>query len=159
VDILVNCAGSFLWKPFLEMTGEEWQSVVDTNLSAAFHTTQSTARLLIDQERGGAIVNIASIHGSIADPNVVAQCASKAGLIGLTKATAEALRPFDIRVNAVSPGSIDPDSAHRRGESPRKRVTQADVASLVTYLVSDLSRSLTGVVIDAFGGTRTVIKV
>jgi NAD(P)-dependent dehydrogenase (short-subunit alcohol dehydrogenase family) len=158
VDTLVNCAGVFVWKPFLEISGEEWRQVLETNLSAPFVLTQRAAKQMIQQGRGGSIINISSIHGSVADPHVVPQCASKFGLEGLTRAAAEALRQFDIRVNAVAPGSLAPDSAERRGDSPRKQVTQADVATLVVYLASDLARSLTGVVLDAFGNTRTVIK-
>jgi len=159
VDILVNSAGLFVWKPFMEFSLEDWRRVLDTNLTAAFLLIRSAARVMIDQGRGGSVVNITSVHGSVGDPNVVAQCASKSGLVGLTRAAAEALRPFDIRVNAVSPGSIDPDSADRSGESPNARVTQADIATLVVYLSSDLARSITGSVIEAFGSTRTQIKI
>lgn len=158
IHILVNSAGLFLWKPFMEVTRREWCEVLETNLTSAFCLSQSVARAMIDQGRGGAIINIGSIHGSVPDPHVVPQCASKFGLVGLTKATAAALRDFDIRVNLVAPGSIEPDSAGRRGGSPRERVTQADIASLVVYLASDLAKTVTGSVIDAFGATRPIIK-
>ncbi len=158
VDILVNSAGSFLWKSFMEFSVAEWREVLDINLTAVFCTIQSAARRMIDRGRGGAIVNIASIHGSVPDPSVVAQCASKAGVMALTRAAAEALRPFDIRVNAVSPGAIRPDSASVRGDSPRSQVTEADLAALVVYLSSDFARTITGSVIDVFGGTHAVIK-
>jgi NAD(P)-dependent dehydrogenase (short-subunit alcohol dehydrogenase family) len=159
VDILVNSAGCFLWKSFMELSLSEWREVLEVNLTSAFALTQSAARVMIDEGRGGSIVNIASIHASVADENVVAQCASKSGLLGLTRASAEALRPYDIRVNAISPGSIQSDSAQVRGESPRKQVTQADLAMLVVYLSSDFARTITGAAIDAFGSTRTLIKI
>jgi NAD(P)-dependent dehydrogenase (short-subunit alcohol dehydrogenase family) len=158
LHILVNSAGLFLWKPFMELTRQDWRDVIDTNLTAAFSLTQSAARAMIDGGWGGSIIHIGSIHGAVPDPNVVPQCASKAGLVGLSRAAAAALRPYDIRVNVVAPGSIDPDSAQRRGGSPREQVTQADLASLVVYLASDLARTVTGAVIDAFGNTRTMIK-
>jgi len=158
VDILVNCAGVFLWKPFLDVSFEEWHQILSTNLTAAFVLTQKVAEVMIDQGRGGSIINISSVHGLVGESSMVPQCASKFGLVGLTRATAEALREFDIRVNAVAPGAMEPDSADRRGESPRERITQADVATLVVYLASDLARSLTGGVMEAFGSTRFLIK-
>jgi 3-oxoacyl-[acyl-carrier protein] reductase len=158
IDILVNSAGVFVWKKLLDLTAEDWDRTIATNLTAAFHLTQAAARAMIERERGGSIVNIASIHSFAADPHVAAQCASKAGLVGLTRAAAEALREFDIRVNAIAPGSIEPDTASRRGETPRAKVTQADVASLATYLASDLARSITGATLEAYGNTRVVIR-
>jgi len=158
LDLLVNNAGVFIWKKFLELTPEEWNRTIATNLSAPFHMTQAAARFLIDQGHGGCIINITSIHASVGDPNVAAQCASKFGLAGLTWAAAEAFREFDIRVNAIAPGNIEPDSPDKRGESPRRKVTQGDIATLVVFLASDLARSLTGVTLDAFGSTRAVIK-
>jgi NAD(P)-dependent dehydrogenase (short-subunit alcohol dehydrogenase family) len=158
IDILVNSAGVFVWKKFLDLTVEDWDQTISTNLSAAFHLTQAAARAMIERGRGGSIINIASIHAFAVDPNVAAQCASKAGLVGLTRAAAEALRDHDIRVNAIAPGSIEPDSPARRGESPRMKVTQGDVASLAIYLASDLARSLTGATLEAYGNTRVTIR-
>lgn len=158
VDALVNCAGVFLWQKFFDLAPEDWDRTLATNLSAPFLLTQEAARAMADRGRGGSIINIASIHGVIGDPNVVAHCASKFGLVGLTKACAEALREHDIRVNAIAPGAIDPASAERRGASPKHKVTQADIATLVVYLASDLARSITGSVIDMPGNTRAVIK-
>lgn len=158
LDIVINCAGIFIWKKFLDVTRADWDDTIATNLSAPFHLTQAAARVMIDQGRGGSIINITSVHGSIGDPNVIPQCASKFGLAGMTWATAEALREFDIRVNAISPGAIEPDTPEKRGESPRKKVTQADIATLAVYLASDLARSLTGMTMDAHGSTRRMIK-
>lgn len=159
VDILVNAAEAFLWKPFFEMTQAEWREVLEVNLGASFSLSQSAARAMADQGRGGSIVNIASILGLYPEPSAAAVCATKAGLLALTKALAEALRPFDIRVNAIAPGLVAPDSAEVRGQSPRERVTEADVASLVVYLASDLARTITGSVIEVYGSTRVVVEV
>jgi len=158
LDVMVNNAAVFYWKKLFELTAEEWNQAVATNLTAPFLLTQEAAKVMIDQGRGGAVINITSIHGSVADANVVAQCATKFGLSGLTAATAEALREFEIRVNAVAPGSIEPNSADRRGSSLKNKVTQADIATLVAFLASDLARSVTGATIEAHGSTRTVIK-
>ncbi len=158
IDILVNCAGVFVWKKMLDQTREDWDRTLGTNLSAPFFVTQSVARTMVEQERGGAILNITSIHGALGDASVVGHCASKFGLVGLTKAAAEALREHGIRVNAIAPGQIAPDSGDRRGASPQEPVTQCDIATLAVFLVSDLSRTLTGSVIDAWGNTRGVIK-
>lgn len=158
VDILVNCAGVFFWKKLFDLTPEDWERTLATNLTAPFHMIRAAAKVMIDRGRGGSIINITSIHGAVADPNVVAHCASKFGLEGLTRATAESLREFNIRVNAIAPGSIEPDSAVRRGDSVTRRVTQADVATLAAFLASDYSKSLTGMTLPAYGSTRTVIK-
>ncbi len=158
IDILVNCAGVFIWKKFLDQTREDWDTTVATNLSAPFFLTQQVARVMIEQGRGGSILNVVSIHGKMGDGNTVSQCAAKSGLVGLTQATAEALREHDIRVNGLSPGMIAADSGARRGASPREAVTQRDLATLTVFLVSDLARTVTGTVVDAFGGTRSVIK-
>src|SRR5262245_34783121 len=75
LDILVNSAGAFVWKPFLELAPEDWDLTIATNLTAPFHLTREAARLMIDQGRGGSIINITSIHGTLPEPQVVAQCA------------------------------------------------------------------------------------
>ncbi len=158
VEVLVNNAGFFQWRKFLELSGEEWSQTIDTNLSAPFLLTQAVARVMVRQGRGGAIVNIASIHARVADAEATAQSAAKFGLLGLTYSAAAALREHDIRVNAICPGSIEPDSAERRAPSPREKVTQADIATMVSYLASDLARSITATAIDVFGGTQVEIK-
>ena len=158
VDVLVNCAGVFVWQKFFDLSPDDWNRVLATNLSAPFFLSQEVGRVMANQGRGGAIVNIASIHSDVGDPNVVSHCASKSGLVGLTRSAAEALREHDIRVNAIAPGAIEPNSSDRRGESPRNKVTQADIATLAVYLGSDLARSITGAVIEMYGSTRSVIE-
>ena len=159
LDILINAAGVFVWQKFFDLSPDDWNKTLTTNLSAPYFLTREAARVMTEQGSGGAIVNIASIHGAVGDANVVPHCAAKFGLVGLTRATAEALREHDIRVNAISPGAIEPDSPERRGESPKMKVTQADIATLCVYLSSDLARSITGSVIDMYGSTRTQIKI
>ena len=158
LDVLVNNAGTFLSRPFLEMSREDWEASIATNLSAPFYLIQAAARVMIGGGRGGAIVNIGSIHGAVAEPDLAAQAAAKAGLIGLTRAAAEALREHDIRVNAVCPGAIESDSAERTAVSPRRKATQADVAELVAYLASDSAAAITGSAVDIHGNTRVVLS-
>ena len=138
---------------------EDWDRTIATNLSAPFHLTRIAGKTMAGQGTGGSIVNIASIHAQVGDPNVIPHCASKFGLVGLTKATADALREHEIRVNAIAPGAIDPNSLDRRGAGPTQKVTQADIASLAVYLVSDLARAVTGSVIEMYGSTHSVIKI
>ncbi len=157
IDSLINCAGTFLWKGFTDISAAEWQSTLDINLTAPFLLTQATARKLIEQGKGGSIINIASIHGEVADENVVPQCATKLGLVGLTRASAEALRSHGVRVNAISPGAIQPDSANRLSEGLQGKITQRDIAQMAVYLASDDACGITGANIEAFGITRPVV--
>lgn len=157
LDVLVNNAAVFVRKPFLELSAEEWNSSVQTNLTAPFNLMQAAARQFIRQESPGAIVNIASIHAKVADGNLVAQCTTKFGLVGLTQAAAEALRPQNVRVNVICPGAIEPDSSSKLGGTPDDPVSQGDVAQVAVYLASERSKPLTGTSIDAFGASRPVV--
>jgi len=157
VDVLVNCAGTFLWRSFSEISASDWRQTIETNLTAPFLLTQAMAARLMEQGHGGAVINIASIHGEVADGNVVPQCAAKLGLVGLTRASAEALRPHGIRVNAISPGAIEPGSADRLSTDLQSKITQGDVAQAAVYLASDQARGITGANLEAFGVTRPVV--
>ncbi len=95
IDVVVNSAGVFIWKKFLDLEPADWEGTLKSNLSAAFYTTQAFARTTAEKERQGAVINISSIHGVVGDGGVVPHCASKFGLLGLTEASAEALRPMD----------------------------------------------------------------
>ncbi len=159
VDVLVNCAGVFVYKPLLELSAEDWATSIATNLTAPFVLTQAFGRAFVKQGSGGCIINITSVHGAIADANGAAQSASKFGLEGLTKAAAEALRPHNVRVNAIAPGAIEPNSPTTPGAGPGVRVTQADVAALAVYLASDAARTITGSTIELFGVTRPALML
>ena len=158
IDILVNCAGVFIWKDFLELTEEDWQMTLDTNLKAAFLLTQALTPQFVKQNRGGAILNISSIHGTIGDAKTVPHCAAKFGLEGLTRAAAAALRPHNIRVNALAPGAIEAKSAEKTSQSLDEKVTQKDLAQMAVFLASDQAGAITGTTLEAFGNTRKVIK-
>ncbi len=158
IDGLVNNAGIFVWKKFTDLSREDYENTIATNLNAPFHLSHAVAKAMIEQGSGGSIINISSIHGKTPDPSVVPHCASKAGLIALSQAMAEAVREHSIRVNAVCPGAIQPDSGDRRSSNPNEKVTQSDVATVVAFLSSDLSSAITGAAMDVNGSTRTVIK-
>ena len=157
--VLVNCAGVFLWKAMLEVSAEEWARTIGTQLSAPFFMTQALARRLVEEggAPGASVVNIGSVHGPVGDANVVHQCTAKEGVLGLTRAAAEALRSHGIRVNAIVPGSIAPDSADRLSETLAGKITQADVAAVAVFLASAESAGITGAAIEAYGASRPVI--
>jgi 3-oxoacyl-[acyl-carrier protein] reductase len=162
VDIVVNNAGVFLWKALANLEEDEWDRILDTNLKSAYLMIRAALPQLIRSGRG-RIVNVASIHGTVGDANVVAHCAAKFGLIGLTKALARELREVGVTVNAVCPGSTDnrERDTHdgRRSETPLKEKLSAfDVADAALYLASPGSAAVSGAVLDIWGGTYLSIK-
>ena len=145
LDLLVNNAGVQTWKPLLEVTEEEWDLVVDTNLKGCFLCTQQAARYMKDHG-GGSIVNLGSGCNKLAFPSLVAYTASKGGIEMFTKEAAVELGQYGIRVNCLAPGSIesertkqeDPDYAGTWSKlTPLGRVgTAADIAPTVVFLAS-----------------------
>ena len=115
LDLLVNNAGVQTWKPLLEITEEEWDLVVDTNLKGCFLCTQQAARYM-KEHGGGSIVNLGSGCNKLAFPSLVAYTASKGGIEMLTKEAAVELGQYNIRVNCLAPGSIE--SERTRAEDP-----------------------------------------
>ncbi len=105
IDILVNNAGVFLMKPFVQMTEKNWDFVLDINLKGVFLCANAVAKQMVKQ-KGGKIISIASIAGEVGFMNSSAYCASKAGIINLTKELAMELSPHNINVNVVAPGVI-----------------------------------------------------
>jgi NAD(P)-dependent dehydrogenase (short-subunit alcohol dehydrogenase family) len=106
-DLLVNNAGVQTWAPLLEVTEDEWDLVIRTNLKGCFLHTQRAAQLMIEHGRRGAIVNIGSGCNKFPFPRLVAYTASKGGIEQLTKVAAAELGPHGIRVNCVAPGAIE----------------------------------------------------
>jgi len=145
LDLLVNNAGVQTWKPLLDVTEEEWDLVIDTNLKGCFLCTQQAARYMKDHG-GGAIVNLGSGCNKLAFPSLVAYTASKGGIEMFTKEAAVELGRYGIRVNCIAPGSIesertrmeDPDYAGTWSKlTPLGRVgTAADIAPTVVFLAS-----------------------
>ena len=159
----VNNAGIFPRVPFLELTGEDWDAVHDVNLKGTFRCTQAAARAMIRAGNGGSIVNLASVAAFRCSPNGVHYVASKAGVIGLTRATSLDLAPHRIRVNAIAPGVTD-TAQPRYGMSeeelaaagaaiPLGRIAAPeDVASLAVFLLSGESAHVTGQTLHVNGG-------
>lgn len=143
----------------LEVTPEDWDRVIAVQMTAPFRMTQALAQLLIDRDAaaGASVINIGSVHGPLGDPFAVHQCTAKAGLLGLTRGAAEALRHHGIRVNAILPGAIEPESADKLSSSLEQRITQGDVAEIAVYLASEGSRGITGACMEAYGVSRPVI--
>jgi 3-oxoacyl-[acyl-carrier protein] reductase len=141
IDILVNNAGvgSFA-VPLHEMTPEEWERVLNTNLCGVFYCIRSFAPIMI-QAKAGHIVNISSLAGKNALPNGAAYAASKWGLNGLSYSVAEELRPHNIRVAVVCPGSVDTELSPHTGKDPNRMLRPDDVAHVVAMLVTQAPRS------------------
>ena len=157
----VNNAGVQTWKPLLDVTEEEWDFVIDTNLKGCFLCTQAAARHM-KEHGGGAIVNIGSGSNKVAFPDLVAYTASKGGIEMFTKVAAVELGPHAIRVNCVAPGAVevertkleDPDYAGTWGRiTPLGRVGQpVDIARVVAFLASPEAAFITGQTIWVDGG-------
>ena len=108
LDILVNNAGVLVARPLLETTDEDWDTVLDTNLRGTFLCTRSAGRVLTEQG-SGKVINIASHVGIVGMASVVSYCASKGGVIQLTKALAVEWAPLGVQVNAIAPGYVETD--------------------------------------------------
>ena len=164
VSILVNNAGIAMPEDFMSVTPDRFQQVLDLNLLAPFIATQRAARTMIDQGIKGAVVNMSSINAQVAIPSIPAYCASKGGIMQLTKASALALAPHGIRVNAVGPGSIDTEmmagvnadpTAMSRvlSRTPLGRVGDArEIGDVVAFLASEKASYITGETIYVDGG-------
>jgi 3-oxoacyl-[acyl-carrier protein] reductase len=161
LDVVVNNAGVFVWKALANLDEGEWDRILDTNLKASYLLIHAALPALM-RARRGRIINVASIHGTIGDANVVAHCAAKFGLIGLTKALALELRGAGITVNAVSPGSVDNttrDLISPAREFPLKEKLSAhDIAEAALFLASPQARAISGAVLDVWGGTHVSIR-
>lgn len=166
VDILVNNAGIAQFKPFLELTEEEWDRTLDINLKGYFLCAQAAAKEMARQ-KAGVIVNIASVamgQQGIGFPNIVHYCASKGGIAAMTEALAVELAPHNIRVNAIAPGMIetpmidpikkDPKTMEAMlARLPMRRVGKPEeVSNLVLFLASEESSYMTGSIVVIDGG-------
>lgn len=166
LDILVNNAGICQFKPFLDLTEEEWDRTININLKGYFLCAQAAVKEMAKKKRG-VIVNIASVamgQQGIGFPNIAHYCASKGGIVGITEALAVELAPLNIRVNAVSPGMIDTpmvdpvmkDPQQEKGilaRIPMHRMADAqEVSNLVLFLASGESSYMTGSTVVVDGG-------
>jgi NAD(P)-dependent dehydrogenase (short-subunit alcohol dehydrogenase family) len=164
VSVLVNNAGIAIGADFLETTEAQFRQVLDVNLVGVFLATQRAARTMVAEKIEGAVVNMSSINAQVAIPQIAGYCASKGGVMQLTKVAALALAPHNIRVNAVGPGSIDTEmmasvnadpAAFQRAMSrtPLKRPgTAREIGDVVAFLASDKASYVTGETIYVDGG-------
>lgn len=157
IDVLVNNAGITRDGLFMRMSKENWDAVINTNLTGAFNVTQPVIKVMMKQ-RSGAIVNMASIVGIYGNAGQANYAAAKAGLIGFTKSLAKELASRNIRVNAVAPGFVQTDmtksldSAQISEHIPLKRLGDADdIAGAVKFLAVDATY-VTGQVLQVDGG-------
>jgi 2-deoxy-D-gluconate 3-dehydrogenase len=166
IDVLVNNAGVPLAKPALDITPEEWENVVATNLNGTFFMTQAFGRYLVEKKREGLVINIGSTHGIVGYAGRAAYGTSKAGVHQMTKMLAIEWAAHGIRVNAVAPGRVDSNSPARANTSSDPRVLEAarkrvpldrfcsveDVAEAVRYLASPGAAYITGHTLVLDGG-------
>ncbi|MEO9782090.1 MAG: SDR family NAD(P)-dependent oxidoreductase [Sedimentitalea sp.] len=164
VSVLVNNAGIAVSEDFLAMSIEDFRKVIDINLVAVFQATQRAARTMVEQGIRGAIINMSSINAVVAIPKIAGYCASKGGVMQLTKVASLALAPHGIRVNAVGPGSIDtammagvnasPDALETAlSRTPLRRLGEArEIGDTVAFLASNKASYITGETIYVDGG-------
>ena len=157
IDVLVNNAGITRDGLFMRMSAENWDAVINTNLSSAFYVSQPVVKVMMKQ-RSGAIVNMSSVVGVSGNAGQANYSAAKAGLIGLTKTLAKELGSRGIRVNAIAPGFINTDMTKDLDTSkftdfiPLKRLGEPeDIAKAVKFLAAD-SDYITGQVLEVDGG-------
>lgn len=161
IDILVNNAGIARDQLLMRMKPDEWDAVIATNLTAAYTCTQAVLRPMLRQ-RWGRVINVGSVVGQSGNPGQANYAASKAGLIGFSKALAQEVAARGITVNVVAPGFIETDMTAALGDAAREALTARipaarlgrpdDVAAAVCYLASEEASYITGQVIGVNGG-------
>ena len=159
IDVLINNAGISQSKLFTDITDEDWQKMINSNLNSAFYCTRATVKSMI-QNKQGLVINISSIWGITGGSMEVHYSTVKAGVIGFTKALAKELGPSNIRVNAVAPGIIDTDMIKEyskqdieeiKQEIPLEKIGSAfNIAKCIKWLIED--DYVTGEVISINGG-------
>lgn len=161
VDIFINNAGITRDGLLLRMKNADWDAVLDTNLKGAFLCTRAVAKVM-SKQRSGRIINISSVVGEMGNAGQANYCASKAGLLGLTKSVARELARRNVTVNAITPGFITTEMTEDMTEKAQEAMTEQiplgrpgsaeDVANAVIFLASEQSAYITGQVLGVNGG-------
>ena len=161
LDVLVNNAGITRDTLAMRMKGDEWQQVIDTNLSAVFHAAQAALEPMM-KARFGRIINLSSVVASMGNPGQVNYCASKGGIDALTRSLAREIGSRGITVNAVAPGFIATDMTAELGEEAHQRLVSQiplarlgeprDIADAVLFLAGPRAAYITGQVLHVNGG-------
>lgn len=165
IDVLVNNAGINMKKEFTEVSDEDFQKILHTNVSAVFALSREVVRVMLQQSVHGSIINISSMASQYGIPKVIAYTASKSAIEGMTRAMATELSPKGIRVNCIAPGFIatemsakalnnDPErKAKAMGRTPMGELGEpSDIGDAALFLASDASKYITGVVLPVDGG-------
>ncbi len=162
ISVLVNNAGIRRDNVMFMMPEDDWHKVIDTTLDGFFYITRRLLKHMMPRKRSGRIVNMASLSGVKGLPGQTNYSASKAALIGATKALAQEVAPRNITVNAIAPGFIETDMTKDLSQDELKAMIPAgrfgrpeEVAALVRFLVSDEAAYITGEVININGGLYT----
>lgn len=161
IDILVNNAGITKDNLILRMNESDFDNVINVNLKGSFNCLKAVTPIMLKQKHG-KIINMASVVGVIGNPGQVNYCASKAGVIGMTKSLAKELGGKNINVNAIAPGFIDTDMTRVLSEEQKKNILSqvplkrlglvSDIANVAAFLASEDSDYITGQVIHVDGG-------
>ncbi|MBE8167676.1 MAG: 3-oxoacyl-ACP reductase FabG [Shewanella sp.] len=161
IDILVNNAGITKDNLLMRMKDNEWNDIIDTNLTSLFRLSKPVLRSMM-KKRSGRIINIGSVVGTMGNPGQVNYCAAKAGLLGFTKSLAKEVGSRQITVNAIAPGFIQTDMTDELTEEqqkaimsqvPMERLGQAqEIANAVLFLASDSAAYITGETLHVNGG-------
>jgi NAD(P)-dependent dehydrogenase (short-subunit alcohol dehydrogenase family) len=169
VDVFVNNSGTGSNAPFVELDYDDWKHVLDVDLNGAFLCAQRAARRMVEQGRGGRIVNVTSVHEHVPLPESAAYVAAKHGLGGLTKQMALELAEHGITVNSVAPGEISTPMTGQEDVEPRTQERESipagrpgdarEVAAMIAYLASDEAAYVTGSSLVIDGGLLLMAAV
>lgn len=161
LDLLVNNAGITRDGLAMRMKGEDWQAVIDTNLSSVFYASQAALKPMM-RARGGRIINISSVVASMGNPGQMNYCASKGGVDAMTRSLAREIGSRNITVNAIAPGFIATDMTHELGDDAKAALTAQvplgrlgtpdDIAAAVMFLAGESGSYITGQVLHVNGG-------